>query len=168
MALRKVTIGTVLFDQTKGAAVVTLVEEDGGRILPIFIGLWEGSAIFRELNRSPAQRPLLHDLFTNVLHGLQARLEKIVIDSLSGNTFYAQLHLKQNETSVIADARPSDAVALALKCQAPIYVAETVLETAAKQADESVVEEGEKPPTSAEDVKAWLKNIRPEDFADPK
>jgi bifunctional DNase/RNase len=165
--LRKVTIGTVLFDQTKGAAVVTLVEEDGGRILPIFIGLWEGSAIFRELNRSPAQRPLLHDLFAHVLHGLQARLEKIVIDSMSGNTFYAQLHLKQNETAMVADARPSDAVALALKCQAPIYVAERVLEAAGKQEDMAMVEEGEKPPAAAEDVKAWLENIRPEDFADP-
>lgn len=168
MTLRKVTIGTVLFDQTKGAAVVTLVEEDGDRMLPIFIGLWEGSAIFRELNRSPAPRPLLHDLFANVLNGLQARLEKVVIDSLSGNTFYAQLHLKQNATSVIADARPSDAVALALKCQAPIYVADAVLETAGKREDMAMVEEGEKPSASADEVKAWLENIRPEDFADPK
>lgn len=166
--MRKVTIGTVLFDQTKGAAVVTLVEADGDRILPIFIGLWEGSAIFRELNRSPAQRPLLHDLFANVLHGLQARLEKVVIDALSSNTFYAQLHLKQNETAVIADARPSDAVALALKCQAPIYVADSVLEMAGKREDMAMLEEGEKPSAAAEDVQAWLENIRPEDFADPK
>lgn len=166
--MRKVTIGTVLFDQTKGAAVVTLVEEDGDRILPIFIGLWEGSVIFRELNRSPAQRPLLHDLFAHVLHGLQARLEKVVIDSMSGNTFYAQLYLKQNETAIIADARPSDAVALALKCQVPIYVAEVVLETAGKKGEVAIVEEKEKPAATAEDVKAWLENIRPEDFADPE
>jgi bifunctional DNase/RNase len=166
--LRKVTIDTVLFDQTKGAAVVTFVEEDGDRMLPIFIGLWEGSAIFRELNRSPAQRPLLHDVFANILLGLQVRLEKVVIDSLSGNTFFAQLHLRQNDASIIADARPSDAVALALKCQAPIYVADAVLQAAGKQEDVAMMEEAKQPPTSAEDVQAWLENIRPEDFADPE
>ncbi len=166
--MRKVTIETILFDQTKGAAVVTFVEADGDRILPIFIGLWEGAAIFRELNRSSAQRPLLHDVFANILHGLQVRLEKVVIDSVSGNTFFAQLHLRHNEAAIIADARPSDAVALALKCQAPIYVADAVLLSAGKQEDAAMMEEAIKPPTSAEDVQAWLENIRPEDFADPE
>ncbi len=166
--MREVTIGTVLFDQAKGAAVVTLVEVDGDRILPIFIGLWEGAAVFRELNRAPSQRPLLHDLFSNMLHGLHTRLEKIVIDSLDGNTFFAQLHLKQHDTAMIVDARPSDAIALALKCQAPIYIAAAVLEAAGKHEDLAMAEEAESPSATAEDVKAWLEDIRPEDFADPQ
>lgn len=166
--MRKVTIDTVLFDQAKGAAVVTFVEADGDRILPIFIGLWEGSVIFRELNRSTAQRPLLHDVFANLLFGLQVRLEKVVIDALNRNTFFAQLHLRQNDAAMIVDARPSDAVALALKCQAPIYVADAVLQSAGKQEDVAMMEEAKKPPTSTEDVQAWLENIRPEDFADPE
>ena len=166
--MQKMTIGTVLFDQVKGAAVVTLVEESGDRVLPIFIGIWEGMAILRELNRTPSPRPMLHDLFCNVLQGLQAHLEKVVVDSLSDATYHAQLHLKQQDTAIIADARPSDAIALAVKLQAPIYVAETVLETAGKREDFAMeTEEEPKSATSKEDVRAWLENIRPEDFADP-
>lgn len=160
------TIGTVLFDQSKGAAVVTLVEAEGDRTLPIIIGLREGTTIFRELNRAQTQRPMLHDLFFNVLHGLQARLEKIVVDSLSDNTYYARLHLKQHNTPIIADARPSDAIALALRFQAPIYVAEDVLQAAGRQEDFAMTEE-ESPSAASDDVQTWLENIRPEDFADP-
>jgi bifunctional DNase/RNase len=165
--LQKVTIGTVLFDQAKGAAVITLVEETGDRVLPIFIGIWEGMAIYRELNRASAQRPMLHDLFFNILQGLHTRLEKVVVDSLSDSTYYARLHFQQHDTTIIADARPSDAIALAVKFQAPIYVAEAILEAAGKRADFAGAEEEEHAPTT-DDVKAWLENIRPEDFADPQ
>ena len=67
--MQKMNIGTVLFDQSKGAAVITLVEEQGERVLPIFIGIWEGMAIFREINRTPAPRPVLHDILYNLLPG---------------------------------------------------------------------------------------------------
>jgi bifunctional DNase/RNase len=166
--LQKMCIGTVLFDQTKGAAIVTLVEESGERIVPIFIGLWEGTTILRELNRTPAHRPLLHDVFFNIMYGLQVGLEKIVVDALGDNTFFAQLHLKQADSVIIADARPSDAIALALKFQAPIYVAETVLETAGRRRDSPMMDKPEAASTPSEDVQAWLENIRPEDFADPQ
>jgi bifunctional DNase/RNase len=169
-ALQKMKIGTVLFDQSKGAAVVTLVEEAGDRVLPIFIGIWEGMAIFRELNRAPSQRPVLHDLLHNILVGFQARLEKVTIDSLSDSTYYAQLHIRQHDAMLmVADARPSDALALALKFQAPIYVAEAILAAAGKRGDFAASEEAEgETPASEEDVRAWLENIRPEDFADPQ
>jgi len=166
--VQKMTIGTVLFDQAKGAAVVTLVEETGDRVLPIFIGLWEGTAIFREINRAPSQRPVLHDLFYNVLLGLQTRLEKIVVDAMSDNTYYAQLHFKQDDTCLIADARPSDAIALALRFQAPIYVAQAVLDATSKQGEFTMTQEAENLSTTSEDVQTWLENIRPEDFADPQ
>jgi bifunctional DNase/RNase len=165
--LRKVAIGTVLFDQAKQAAVVTLVEEAGDRILPIFIGLWEGMAIYRELNRAAAPRPMLHDIFFNVLHGLHTHLEKVVVDSLSDNTYYASLHFMHHDAPLIADARPSDASALAVKFQAPIYVAEDILVTAGKRVQEALTEEKSEA-TVREDVQAWLENIRPEDFADPQ
>lgn len=167
--MRRMSIGTVLFDQAKGTAVVSLVEADGDRMLPIFIGLWEGTVIVRELNRVPSQRPLLHDLFCNVLQGLHAHLEKVVVDSLGDNTFYAQLHLKQHETTIIADARPSDAIALAIKSQTPIYVDEAVLQAAGKRSNIVASDEARPAPASeaSEDVRAWLENIRPEDFADP-
>jgi bifunctional DNase/RNase len=91
-------IGTVLFDQAKGAAIITLVEEEGERVLPIFIGMWEGMAIYREINRVASPRPLLHDLFHNILQGLHTRVEKVVVDSLGDATFFAQLHLRQHDT----------------------------------------------------------------------
>jgi bifunctional DNase/RNase len=165
-------IGTVLFDQAKGAAVITLVEEQGERVLPIFIGIWEGMAILRELNRAPAPRPVLHDILHNLLRGFQARLEKVVVDVVHENTYYAQLYVIQHDSTMIADARPSDALALALKFQVPIYVADAVLETAGKGADfaagEERREEGERELAKTEDVRAWLENLRPEDFADPQ
>jgi len=171
-ALQKMNIGTVLFDQSKGAAVITLVEEQGERVLPIFIGIWEGMAIFREINRTPAPRPVLHDILYNLLQGFQARLEKVVLDAVSENTYYAQLYVTQHDTTMIADARPSDALALALKFQAPIYVADAVLETAGKRADFAVGDErraeAERALDKAEEVRAWLENVRPEDFADPQ
>ena len=170
--LQKMNIGTVLFDQSKGAAVITLVEEQGERVLPIFIGIWEGMAIFRELNRTPAPRPVLHDILYNLLQGFQARLEKVVVDAVSENTYYAQVYVTQHDITIIADARPSDALALALKFQAPIYVADAVLETAGKRADFAVGDEqhaeAERELDKIEDVRAWLENVRPEDFADPQ
>jgi uncharacterized protein len=166
--VHKVKIGTVLFEQSKGAAMVTLQEESGERMLPIVIGIGEGMALFRELNRTPSHRPMLHDLFYHILLGFQARLEKIVIDSLGDNTYYARLYIQQSETTMLVDARPSDALALALRFQAPIYVADAVLEAAGKQSDFAASEEAVPEAASVEDVQTWLENVRPEDFADPQ
>lgn len=174
--MHKMTIGTVLFDQAKGAAVVTLMEEGGDRMLPIFIGIWEGMAIFRELNRAAAHRPTLHDLVHNILLGFQARIDKVIIDALSEGTYYAQVYITQNGTTMIADARPSDALGLAVKFQATIYVAEVVLEAAGKRVDMAGSSETTAASTaettsellSTEDVHAWLENVRPEDFAEPQ
>jgi hypothetical protein len=107
-----------------------------------------------------------------ILQGLQTRLEKVVVDSMSDTTFYARLYLRQQERLVIADARPSDAVALAVKFQAPLYVAEAVLEAAGKRGDFSVPTAETRPQQrdteAEEDLRDWLENIRPEDFADPQ
>lgn len=170
--MQKVKIDAVLFDQSKGAAVVTLAEESGERILPIFIGIPEGMTIFRELNRTASPRPLLHDLVQTILQGLHTRLEKVIIDAMNDTTFYARLYLRQHDALVVVDARPSDAVALAIKFQAPIYVAEAVLEAAGRQADHAVPAETPSPQrreeSPEEDIHSWLENLRPEDFADPQ
>jgi bifunctional DNase/RNase len=96
----------------------------------------------------------------------------VVLDAVSENTYYAQLHFTQNDITMIADARPSDALALALKFQVPIYVADAVLATAGKRADFAVGDEqreqAERELDKGEDVRAWLENVRPEDFADPQ
>ncbi len=172
--MRKVKIDAVLFDQTKGMAVVTLAEEEGDRLLPIFIGIPEGMTIFRELNRTASPRPLLHDLIQTIFQGLHTRLEKVIVDAMNDTTFYARLYLRQHDALVLTDARPSDAVALAIKMQAPIYVAEEILETAERRSDHAVPAETprpqrrEEPSKSEDDLHSWLENIRPEDFADPQ
>src|ERR687888_342887 len=125
-------IGTVLFDQSKGAAVITLVEEQGERVLPIFIGMWEGMAILRELNRTPAPRPVLHDILYNLLQGFQARLEKVVVDAVRENTYYAQVYVTQHDSTMIADARPIDLVFFIL-ARLPLdpYTKQEILQTPA-------------------------------------
>ena len=115
---------------------------------------------------------MLHDLLYNLLQGFQARLDKVVVDMVSDNTYYAQLYVTQQDLTMIADARPSDALALALRFQAPIYVADAVLATAGKRADFAVGEERREEVQgeldTSEDIRAWLENVRPEDFADPQ
>ncbi|MBM3227069.1 MAG: bifunctional nuclease family protein [Candidatus Tectomicrobia bacterium] len=169
--MQKMKIGTVLFDQAKGAAVVTLVEEQGERVLPIFIGMWEGMALFRELNRTPSPRPVLHDIVYHLFEGFHARLEKVVVDTVQDNTYFAQVYVALQESTMIADARPSDALALALRFQAPIYVAEAVLAASGKRGDFAAGDErreaAEADQEKGEDLHAWLENLRPEDFADP-
>jgi bifunctional DNase/RNase len=108
------------------------------------------------------------------LQGLQARLEKVLIDSMSDTTYYARLYLRHRDITVVIDARPSDAIALAVKLQAPIYVAEAVLQAAGKRGDFAVPAEdprqvqARREEASSEDLQSWLENIRPEDFADPQ
>ena len=114
-----------------GAEVLLLLEErDGSRVLPIGIGPYEAEAIALHLNGTEVPRPLTHDLLTRVLAGLDARLLGIEISALARNTFHARLLLEQAGKQVTIDSRPSDAVALAVRAPAPIYVAEAVLDEA--------------------------------------
>lgn len=144
--------------------VVLLREKDGaGRVLPIFIGPPEAQAIALAMDGIETPRPMTHDLFKNVLEELGAVLERIVVTDLQEKTFFAELHLAHAGSRTTVSSRPSDAIALAVRCDAAIFAAEEVLDAAAftpsdepEVAQEQVVEE----------FREFIENVNPEDFVD--
>lgn len=120
----------IIIDETRLEQVVVLKEKSGKRSLPIIIGVGEAAAIKMEISGVQPMRPLTHDLLKNILTGLGAKLDKMVIDSLKNNTFYAKLYITLNGKAAVVDARPSDSIALAVRMKCPIYIAEDVLKQA--------------------------------------
>lgn len=145
--LAQVRVRGLLFDPP-GNYVVVLRGEDGQEVLPIWIGKSEANAISLALESVALPRPLSHDLMKNALEALDAKVISVVITDLRDNTYYAKLHLSHHDAEITVDARPSDAIALALRTESPIFVAKEVFRR--QQADEEVTR--------------WLENLRPEDF----
>ena len=150
-------------DPLSNMPIIILKDEEDTRSLPIWVGIFEANAIALELEKIATPRPMTHDLIKNILESVHARMTKVVITDLKENTFYALLHLQIGEKEYTVDSRPSDAIALALRAAAPIYVEEDVvrkaktLEVATKDAE----------PVKADDpdsIKEWLGSIKPEDF----
>ncbi len=101
---------------------------DGERKLPIMIGQYEAAAITLPLEGHKPDRPMTHDLINSLLERLDVKIEKVVIDDLWGNTYYAKIHMALGGQEFVIDSRPSDAIALAVRCDAPVYVADGILE----------------------------------------
>jgi len=120
-------LSKIVIDEKRHDQLIVLKERNGKRILPIVIGLNEASAIKLKISGFQPPRPLTHDLLHNTIKELDAVVEKVVIDKLQENTFHAKLVLKQDGKTKIVDARPSDSIALAVRCNAPIFVEEEVL-----------------------------------------
>lgn len=121
-------LARIIISETSDEQVIVLKEVNGERAFPIVIGIWEAVAIDRNLKGKKTPRPMTHDLLENVIHGLDSKLERIVVTELRDRTFYAKLVLRRNGKTVEIDSRPSDAIALAVQMRAPIYVEESVLE----------------------------------------
>jgi uncharacterized protein len=121
--------------------VVILKDVEHDRYLPIWIGAWEASAIAMRLQGVSAERPLTHDLFVAALEQLGVRLDRVVVSELADETYHARLFLDRDGSEVEIDARPSDALALAVRCEAPIFAAEEVLAQAALGADPDAVDD---------------------------
>lgn len=149
------------FDRNTNAPVVVLQEKDGQRVLPIWIGPAEASAIAMELAGVKFSRPLTHDLLKQVIHGLGGELRRVLITAVKENTYYAELHIHRNGDWVQVDARPSDSIAIALRTKAPIFTSPELLDTAPVSTVETTSEEG---PLDAESLKTYLQNLDPEDF----
>ena len=152
-------------DPLSNMPMIILRDEEEKRSLPIWIGLPEANAIALEMEKIPTQRPLTHDLIKNILESLEARVAKVVVSDLRENTFYAVIHLRVGSGEVTVDSRPSDAIALALRVDAPIFVAEEVL-AKAESVEVRVAKEPDAP-SKADDparVKEWLDSIKPGDF----
>ncbi len=137
--------------------VVTLEEMDGSRLVPIWIGVNEGNSIAMILQGEKFKRPLTHDLMANILKELGAEIEKIIINDLRENAYYAIIALKRGDKTLSIDSRPSDAIALAVRTNSPIFIDEKVLSLC------PVINK----PISKEEIKNFeqeMENLRPEDF----
>lgn len=121
-------LSRIIISETNDEQVIVLKEIDGERAFPIVIGIWEAVAIDRNIKGKKTPRPMTHDLIENVIGGLDAKLERVVVNDLRDRTFYARLVLRRNGKTVEIDSRPSDAIALAVQMKAPIYVEEKVLD----------------------------------------
>jgi bifunctional DNase/RNase len=150
-------------DPLSNMPIIILKDEEDKRSLPIWVGIFEANAIALELEKIATPRPMTHDLIKSILETIEARVLKVVVTDLKENTFFAVLHLQLGETEYTVDSRPSDAIALALRVAAPIYVDEEVFPKAGKM---EVAKEGGEPmkPDDPEQLREWLQNIKPEDF----
>lgn len=147
-------------DPSTNTPIVILEDLEEERALPIWVGIFEANAIALEMESVPTPRPMTHDLIKNIIEGIQAEVSRIVINDLQDNTFYAVIFLSLNGTEVTIDSRPSDAIALALRVDAPIFVAKKVLDEA-RSIDLADTEQLE---DDKQQWKEWLDNLRPEDF----
>ena len=137
----------LMFDPYNNTFIVILRDEDHAEMLPIWVGKPEASSISFALEEVPTPRPMTHDLMKAVLDVVDAKVISVVISDLKDNTYYAKIHLMYEDSEYSIDARPSDAIALALRTKAPIFANEEVLR---KQA--------------SDELDQWLENLKPEDF----
>ncbi len=124
----RVELARVIISETTDQQVIVLREKDGERSFPIIIGIFEAVSIDRKLKDIQVPRPLTHDLLAGVIREMGGELTRIVVNDLRDNTFFAQLHVERDGKDIEIDARPSDAIALAVRVRCPIFAEEKVLE----------------------------------------
>lgn len=147
----------LMIDPVTNNPIIVLKDDGGESVLPIWVGIFEANAIAMQLEDITAPRPMTHDLLKNVIDGLDCIIERITITDLRDNTFFALIHLARNGESLTIDARPSDAMALALRASAPIFVDQVVLEKSS-----ATGEDGE--PEQTERLRRWLETVDPDDL----
>jgi uncharacterized protein len=126
----EMTIKGLMIDPITNMPIIILRDQEGQRVLPIWVGVFEANAIALQIENVQTPRPMTHDLLKNVIDDLSARVDRIVVCELKENTFYARIHMSVNGRALEVDARPSDAIALALRTHSPIYVEEAVIQNA--------------------------------------
>lgn len=145
--LVRMTVEGLLFDPRSSMYILLLKNAEGTATLPIWIGKPEADSIALALGKVATPRPLTHDLIKNMVYSLKMKITRIVITEILDNTYYALIFLSDGKNELSIDSRPSDAIALALRVSAPIFVEESVLEK-----------------RSTDELEEWLKNLKPEDF----
>jgi len=145
--LREMKIEGLLFDPRSNMYILLLKEVNGHETLPIWIGKPEADSIALALGKIVTPRPLTHDLLKNIIYELKMKVTKVVITEIIDNTYYAGLYIEKEGTEIPIDSRPSDAIALAIRVNAPIFVDENVITY-----------------RNSDELEDWLKNLKPEDF----
>ena len=147
----------LMMDPVTNMPIVILRDTGGDTVLPIWVGIFEANAIALEIEKVTTPRPMTHDLVKNVLFGLDATLKKVVVNELKDDTFYAVIWVERDGEVISIDSRPSDALALALRLDCPIYVEEQVLKTS--KATQTVSDKNVN-----EELKRWLEGLNDEDL----
>jgi bifunctional DNase/RNase len=153
----EMTIKGLIIDPITNTPIIILRDRDGQRMLPIWIGVYEANAIALQIENSTPARPMTHDLLNNIIRDLRGRIDKVVVSDLKENTFYALIYLTVGGEPMAVDSRPSDAIALALRARAPIFVEERVIDHA-KETD-PVPDRAE-----TERLQKWLESLDPDDM----
>ena len=126
----EMTIKGLMIDPITNMPIIVLRDEGGQRVLPIWVGVFEANAIALQIENVQTPRPMTHDLLKNVIDDLSARVERIVVTDLKENTFYARIYIHASQGLLAVDARPSDAIALALRTRSKIFVEDAVIQSA--------------------------------------
>ncbi len=147
----------LVVDPISKMPIVVLEDPRTDRILPIWIGVFEANAIALTIENISTPRPMTHDLLKSILEKLEVAVEKIVVNDVRDNTFYAIIYCRYKDRPVLIDSRPSDAIALALRMNSPIYVEDDVVRRAQSLKFDENLEDSEK-------LRQWLENLKPEDF----
>ncbi len=153
----EMTIKGLMIDPITNMPIVILKDKEGERVLPIWVGVFEANAIALQIENISTPRPMTHDLIRNILSEIEADVQRIVVCELRENTFYAMIYLDREGETMAIDARPSDAIALALRTKSPIFVEDDVVESA-KGLDLS------KDTTDSERLQKWLEGLNPDDL----
>jgi bifunctional DNase/RNase len=166
----EVVVSKLGVDPSNQSYVVVLQEKGGGRMLPIWIGQVEAESIVMQMHNMKRSRPLTHDLCKSIILATGSELRRVQITRVESNTYFGELHLDRDGKSLRVDSRPSDAIAIALRLDAPIYASDALLVSAEEEEESS---EFSVPPdtgardsteVSAEQLKEYLEQLRPEDF----
>jgi bifunctional DNase/RNase len=154
----EVRIRGLTLDPSTNMPIIVLKDVVSETVMPIWVGIFEANAIALEIEKVALPRPMTHDLTRNLMRHLNARLERVVISELNDETFFATLWLRQGNEPLVLDARPSDAIALALRADCPIYVTEEVMQAA--KLNTTGPAEGQ----AAEQLRGWLEGLNDEDL----
>lgn len=160
----EVKVAQLGLDKSTNSPVVILQEKEGERVLPIWIGPAEASAIAMELAGVKFARPLTHDLLKQVILGLDAQLKRVTITQVKDNTYYAELLIQREDHVFQIDARPSDSIAIALRLAAPIFTSDDLLTLTTVNTDDDGEGPGGPEPLDPEQLKSYLEGLDPEDF----
>lgn len=126
----EMTIKGLMIDPITNMPIIILRDQEGQRVLPIWVGVFEANAIALQIENVQTPRPMTHDLLKNIIGDLHAHVQRVVVCALKENTFYATIHITVGDQALAVDARPSDAIALALRTRSPIFVEEAVIQSA--------------------------------------
>jgi hypothetical protein len=150
-------IGKLMMDPVTNMPIVVLRDTQGSAVLPIWVGIFEANAIALEIEKVQTPRPMTHDLLRNVLLGLEARVQRVVVSELKEDTFYALIWIERDGQTFSIDSRPSDALALALRVDCPIFVEDSVLKS-------SRVANASSEKNASDELRKWLEGLGDDDL----